>query len=332
MRADSRSRRPTSQDVARLAGVAQSTVSYVLTGSRPISEETRARVEDAIEKLGYHPNSGARSLRSRRSGVIGLMVPQPRGGRGEPFEFIETISREARRAGYDILLVTEMEGAEGIRRVARTGVCEALILMELDRRDERVGAVLASGLPSVMIGIPEALGDGSAVDLDFERLAALVVERARAELCPRLLLFGGLEQRRHRNDVSRFLTGIDAALARDGAPLQVIHDAGPLAGVPARARELTPEGERTAVFGLGRVQQVLFAAAAAGILTDPALRFMALAGEELAATSPLLAAIPRIDPRRAEVSELAVRELVRLLQVEGATPRLQLVEPEWSVA
>src|SRR5699024_3645775 len=71
-----RSTAPTSQDVARLAGVSQSTVSYVLTGSRPISESTRARVEEAIAELGYHPNSGARTLRSRRSGVIGLMVPE----------------------------------------------------------------------------------------------------------------------------------------------------------------------------------------------------------------------------------------------------------------
>ena len=67
-----RKKAPTSQDVARLAGVSQSTVSYVLTGSRPISEATRTRVEDAIAKLDYHPNSGARTLRSRRSGAAGL--------------------------------------------------------------------------------------------------------------------------------------------------------------------------------------------------------------------------------------------------------------------
>ena len=41
------------------------------------------------------------------------------------------------------------EGAAGIRRVVRTGVCEALILMELDRYDERVAPVLESGLPFV---------------------------------------------------------------------------------------------------------------------------------------------------------------------------------------
>src|SRR5699024_3060450 len=187
----------TSQDVARLAGVSQSTVSYVLTGSRPISESTRARVEDAIAKLGYHPNSGARTLRSRRSGVIGLMVPEADADDGVLMTFVGTIAREARRFGYDILLVTAQEGADGIRRVVRTGVCEGLLLMELDRIDERVAPALESGLPFVTIGKPEEFPQGSVVDLDFEMLGRMVVERSeehtselqsRFDLVCRLLL------------------------------------------------------------------------------------------------------------------------------------------------
>ncbi|MFD1049048.1 LacI family DNA-binding transcriptional regulator, partial [Kibdelosporangium lantanae] len=45
-------------DVARHAGVSASTVSYVLSGKRSISEETRRRVEQAVTELGYHPNAG----------------------------------------------------------------------------------------------------------------------------------------------------------------------------------------------------------------------------------------------------------------------------------
>ncbi|EWS79806.1 LacI family transcriptional regulator [Brachybacterium phenoliresistens] len=330
-----RRKQPTSQDVARLAGVSQSTVSYVLTGSRPISAATRARVEDAIEKLGYHPNSGARSLRSRRSGVIGLMIPQARVGRSEAVTFIEAISHEARRHGYDILLVTAQEGAAGIHRVVRTGVCEALILMELDRRDERVAAVLDSGLPVVLIGIPEQLDGICAVDLDFERLGRMVVDRALGEGCARLFLFGGMTARLHRNEVSRFLDGVQAqveesAAREPGRRLEIVHDAAPIPEVLDRARALTPAGSRTAVFGLGHAPELLFSAAASGALTDPALSLIALTGEELAEVSPLLADVPRIDPRRVEVSEIAVRELVRLLRTPGATPRVQLVEPAWA--
>src|SRR5699024_11234253 len=75
--------------------------------------------------------------------------------------FIVAIARESRRHGYDILLVTAQEGAEGIRRVVRTGVCEALILMELDRVDERIAPVLESGLPFLTLGKPEEFPEGS---------------------------------------------------------------------------------------------------------------------------------------------------------------------------
>ena len=62
-------------DVARHAGVSSSTVSYVLSGKRAISEQTRLRVRSSVRELGYHPNAGARALAARRSHIIALMVP-----------------------------------------------------------------------------------------------------------------------------------------------------------------------------------------------------------------------------------------------------------------
>ena len=62
-------------DVARHAGVAPSTVSYVLSGKRAISADTRQRVQNSIRLLGYHPHAGARSLASNRSNVIALVMP-----------------------------------------------------------------------------------------------------------------------------------------------------------------------------------------------------------------------------------------------------------------
>ncbi|MFC7374650.1 MULTISPECIES: LacI family DNA-binding transcriptional regulator [unclassified Brachybacterium] len=322
-----RKKPPTSQDVARLAGVSQSTVSYVLTGSRPISEATRRRVENAIDKLGYHPNSGARTLRSQRSGVIGLMVPEADADDGVLMMFIGAIAREAQRYGYDILLVTAQEGARGIDRVVRTGVCEALILMELGRHDERVNAVIDSGLPFVTIGKPDEFPHGSVVDLDFELLGRMIVDRAVEEGCARLLLFGAPGRKRERNDVARFLAGIEDYA--DETDLDVVLDAGPLAKIPHRALRLTRPGERTALFGITGVRQALFAMAADGALVDDTRMLIALSGEDLRDVSPLLAAVPQIDPRRVEISELAVQELVRLLRVDGAGPRTTLVEPRW---
>ncbi|NUR86680.1 MAG: LacI family DNA-binding transcriptional regulator, partial [Nonomuraea sp.] len=62
----------TISEVAKHAGVAVSTVSYVLSGKRTISADTRRRVLASINALGYHPNAGARALASKRSNVIAL--------------------------------------------------------------------------------------------------------------------------------------------------------------------------------------------------------------------------------------------------------------------
>lgn len=67
---------PTMHDVAKLAGVSQTTVSFVLNNApnANISEETRQRILDAVAQLGYRPNAIAKNLRSQRSHAIGLVT------------------------------------------------------------------------------------------------------------------------------------------------------------------------------------------------------------------------------------------------------------------
>ena len=67
--------RPTLADVARHAGVSVSTASNALTGRRPVGEDARRRVSAAAEALAYEPDRAARSLVSRRSDTIGILVP-----------------------------------------------------------------------------------------------------------------------------------------------------------------------------------------------------------------------------------------------------------------
>ena len=65
----------TISDVARAAGVSVSTVSYAISGARPIRPETRERIQSAMRSMGFQPNAMARSLASRRSRVIALIYP-----------------------------------------------------------------------------------------------------------------------------------------------------------------------------------------------------------------------------------------------------------------
>jgi DNA-binding LacI/PurR family transcriptional regulator len=242
--------------------------------------------------------------------------------------FLAGITHEARELGYDILLVTAREGADGIRRVAGTGVCEALLLMEIDRHDERIPAVLESGLPFTTIGLPDELPGGSAVDLDFEAAGRMVVERCLERNCANLLLYGDMRRNRQRNDVSRFLLGVEETASETG--LKVVLDSGSPSGIPERAR--ATGSSRTAVFGLGQVPDVLFAAAADGDLEAEDRLYLALTDNDLTHTSPLLTQVPRLEPRREEISALAVRELVRLLHEPAAQPRVRLMDPRWAAA
>lgn len=76
---DGHTRAVTRNDVARLAGVSSAVVSYVVNdGPRPVAAETRQRVLQAIDKLGYRPNAAARTLITGRSDLIGLIVPDIR--------------------------------------------------------------------------------------------------------------------------------------------------------------------------------------------------------------------------------------------------------------
>ena len=104
--------RVTMKDVAKAAGVTTAAVSYAISGKRPISDETRKRVEAAIKELGYTPNMAARTLSSagRSSKLIGVVVPQTEGGGRLMFqnqfyaEILGSIELCARQAGYHVLI------------------------------------------------------------------------------------------------------------------------------------------------------------------------------------------------------------------------------------
>lgn len=97
---------PTQTDVARRAGVSRATVSYVINGLTdgkiPISDETRKRVLDAIEELGYEPDARAQALSSGKTNTIALIIPDLRNPHFS--EFATGVEEAARAADYHFLL------------------------------------------------------------------------------------------------------------------------------------------------------------------------------------------------------------------------------------
>jgi LacI family transcriptional regulator len=104
---------PTLVHVAKLAGVGLGTASRALSGQGYVHEETSARIHDAVAKLGYQRNELARSLKSKRSSAIGLVIPDI----GGPFmaSCVRAIQRVLRDSGY-ISIITFTDGDENIER------------------------------------------------------------------------------------------------------------------------------------------------------------------------------------------------------------------------
>lgn len=266
-------RGPTSKDVARLAGVSQSTVSYVMSGKRSISAETLRRVEEAMAALNYQPHAGARALAGSRTNTIAIVMPFVSDYvAGQLMEFVEEFVLAARRHDHDVLLVTAEEGIEGLRRIAGGNRCDAAVVMQVTARDERADLARSLDFPVVFFGVPDDPSGLACVDFDFEAAGRLLVEELVLHGSSRIDVLGwnadatareysyivrfvrGVEGAASSHDVTlrwhrepasdSFVAALDSAPARDGHRGGVVLASGLSGGMRAiAARGLVPGRE-----------------------------------------------------------------------------------------
>lgn len=209
---------PTSKDVAKLAGVSQTTVSFVINDSQPVPERTRKKVLDAAAELGYQPHSGARALRNRRSNLLALVAPHRHGqDAASQMRYIDAIARACRARDYDVMLVTADEGTDGILRVARTALCDAVLVMEIQSSERRIAALSQIPIPAVMIGVPDEHEGLLCVDFDFEAAGAQCVSQLAQAGHKRIGVVNETNTTiLEANYTRRFASGVDLAVAELG--------------------------------------------------------------------------------------------------------------------
>lgn len=165
-------------EVAKAAGVSISTVSYALSGKRPVAADTRRRIETAVRELGYSPNAGARMLAGSRTQIFALTEPLRHDTHAPThMAFVLATAVAARRNDYDILLLTDEQASAGMGRVASSGLVDAILVLDVAPEDERVPLARAIATPTIFIGVPNDNAGLVCVDLDFEAAAALAVDR-----------------------------------------------------------------------------------------------------------------------------------------------------------
>src|SRR5947209_4322309 len=131
----------TIKEVADLAGVAVGTVSHVITGSVPVSEPLRRKVNAAIRELDYHPNHVARSLKTSKTRTLGIIVPDMT----IPYfpKVIRGAEAAARERGYSLIAVNSDDDGERQR--------DLLSLLRSQRVDGILLVIAAAPTPVMQI-------------------------------------------------------------------------------------------------------------------------------------------------------------------------------------
>lgn len=171
----------TSRDIARLAGVHQSTVSRVLSGFPGISKSTVDKVRKACDELGYVPNAMARSLRTRRPRTIAVHMPlNAATAIADPFvsTFLSAVGQEVAKHGYSMMLPAASEddgdpskepsnAMDGLEMLVRTGQADGAIITTPCHHDPRVRMLNQYRVPCVLGRFDAKLGPlSSCVDID----------------------------------------------------------------------------------------------------------------------------------------------------------------------
>jgi DNA-binding LacI/PurR family transcriptional regulator len=167
----------TMAQIAERSGVALSTVSYVLSGKRPVSEAMRKRVMAAVDELGYRPHGPARALASGTSRTIALFLPSPQ-WELVPVQqtFVAGATQATSARDYSLLLSTAAAEPETIVSVVASGRADGAILMETLADDHRVERLEQAGLPFALIGRTADTSGINYVDVDFGAAVTTALE------------------------------------------------------------------------------------------------------------------------------------------------------------
>ncbi|GAB7193177.1 LacI family DNA-binding transcriptional regulator [Kineococcus sp. NUM-3379] len=308
---------PTLRQVAAHAGVSRATASRVINGGHLVSDRARVAVEAAIAELGFVPHPVARSLATRRTGSVALVVPEPNDRvLGDPF-FGHTINGlslalEAADLQMVLVLVRPGSGPDRAVRYLTTGKVDGAVVTSHHGEDSLNSRLLASGLPCVFQGRPLGVATTCYVDVDNVAGARLATEHLLASGRRRIGTVAG---------PADMVAGVDrlhgwrAALTAAGLPAAAVeHGDFTVAGGSAATRRLLERHpDLDAVFAAND----LMASAALGVLSAAGRRVpddVAVFGFDdlgiAATTSPPLSTVVNPVERMAAAAGAMVVDLV----------------------
>ncbi|RAJ59840.1 DNA-binding LacI/PurR family transcriptional regulator [Streptomyces sp. Amel2xB2] len=254
-----RGSRPTLEAVAAHAGVSRATVSRVVNGGRGVRAEVREKVRHSVEELGYVPNSAARTLVTRRTGAVAVVIAEPESRVfADPFfaQQLRGISREL--AGHDTqLLLMMLERQKDYARIGHylsAGHVDGALMFSLHGDDPLPAMALHSGLPAVFGGRPGWPGAEDDEDLLYvdtdnrngaRQAVAHLQERGRRKIA---VINGPLDQTSAVDRLLGYCDALGCALQDTDPSLVAQGDFTAEGGERAMARLLDSSPDLDAVF------------------------------------------------------------------------------------
>ncbi|WP_246465100.1 LacI family DNA-binding transcriptional regulator [Ruania alkalisoli] len=181
----------TLDDVARAAGVSRSTASRAINGGRKVSPEAQRAVDDAVAMLGYSPNPAARTLVTRRTGSIALVVPEPDARiLSDPFlaGLLRGVSDGLTGTDLQLVLLISRQGERPGRtaRYLRGGHVDGAIVASHHEQDHLDDQLADAALPVVFVGRPLSDSGLHYVDADNVAGGAIAARRLLERGCRRI--------------------------------------------------------------------------------------------------------------------------------------------------
>ncbi|MFC5701918.1 LacI family DNA-binding transcriptional regulator [Cohnella faecalis] len=170
----------TIKDIAKGAGVSISTVSYVLSGKRSVSEEVKKKIYEQIELLNYKPDAVARSFKSRKTNIIGLYCAKKTDTLNTDIFFLKMISGmmdAAEKRNYKILVLNEMEASENfVIPIDKTFPIDGAVVTGTMNSQLYLNQLQSENIPFVLIGKPPKDMTINYIDNDNVKAAYQAVE------------------------------------------------------------------------------------------------------------------------------------------------------------
>ena len=213
-------RKPTISDLAKAAGVSATTVSHAFSGRRHVDPETRARIQQLAEQLGYHPSSTARALRSGKTGVIALASSMPFAVAAGPsrlgflMEIAASAAMSALTRDLALCLIPPHPSAQSYGAASFDGV----VLVEPMRDDPLIRHFEKRNTLIVSIGRVPDRPDIPAVDIRSRETATLLLNHLAGQGCRQIAALIGAPLRTSQIESAE---AYEAFAARQGSDPQL---------------------------------------------------------------------------------------------------------------